>query len=154
MKPIRNSAKAIIVENDQVLAARMVDGDGDWYALPGGGQQRGETLVETVKRECLEEIGTSVHVHEMRFIREYIAEHHEFANYEIDVHQIEFMFRCTLESGSRPVMGSAPDARQIGLAWLPLDRLGDYRLYPLALRSHAANFNSEPGPLIYLGDVN
>lgn len=43
MRPIRNSAKAIIVENDCLLAITQQDPDGLYYILPGGGQEPGET---------------------------------------------------------------------------------------------------------------
>lgn len=154
MKPIRNSAKAIIVRDGLLLASHLTDAEDDWYALPGGGQERYETLVEAVVRECREEIGVLVEVHELLFIREYLSMNHEFANYEADAHQVEFMFRCTLPVGVEPALGALPDTAQIGVAWLPLDQLNDYRLYPLTLRAYAPHFGGRDGAPVYLGDVN
>lgn len=154
MKPIRTSAKAIIVRDGRLLTSHLTDSDGDWYALPGGGQEHGETLLAAVRRECREEIGVAVDVHELLFIREYIARHHEFANFERDVHQVEFMFRCTLDDGAEPELGEQPDTQQIGVAWLPLVQLHDYRLYPLALRDYSEHFAGRDGAPVYLGDVN
>nr|WP_317851925.1 NUDIX domain-containing protein [Planococcus sp. 4-30] len=54
---IRNSAKAVILKDSKVLLTKNVDDEGFFYLFPGGGQDHGETLPETVKRECLEEIG-------------------------------------------------------------------------------------------------
>jgi ADP-ribose pyrophosphatase YjhB (NUDIX family) len=154
MKPIRNSAKAIIVRDGLLLASHLTNSDGDWYALPGGGQERLETLPEAVRRECREEISVLVEVHELLFIREYLSVNHEFANYESDAHQVEFMFRCTLPDGVEPGLGTLPDTAQIGVAWLPLDQLNDYRLYPLTLRAYASHFGGRGGAPVYLGDVN
>ncbi|MBM3861911.1 MAG: NUDIX domain-containing protein, partial [Verrucomicrobia bacterium] len=68
---IRNSAKAIIIRDGCVLLVRVNDEGGEWYVLPGGGQRHGESLHETVRRECLEEIGVEVEVGELRLVREY-----------------------------------------------------------------------------------
>ena len=50
----RNSAKAVILKDNKLLAIEKVDRDGQWYLLPGGGQEFGETLIDALKRECLE----------------------------------------------------------------------------------------------------
>src|SRR3954468_8512933 len=134
MKPIRNSLKALIVVDGRLLAIKLRDKEGIWYVLPGGGQDVGETFYETLRRECREEINCEIEIGELRFIREYIAAHHEFANFEPDVHQVEFMFECTLAEGSEPGLGHVPDSAQFGIEWLDIDRLDSYRLYPLALR--------------------
>ena len=86
---LRNSAKAIIIQNNRLLAIRGKDPWGDYYLLPGGGQRAGETILEALQRECLEEIGTTVVTHDLRLVREYIGRNHEFAEYAGDVHQVE-----------------------------------------------------------------
>lgn len=153
MQPIRNSAKAIIIQNKYILLTTNKDKDGQFFLLPGGGQQPGETLAEAVKRECREEVGVEVEVGRLWLIREYIGKNHEFAAYDHDVHQIEFMFECTLPPGQSPVEGSEPDIWQTGFAWLPLSKLSDYRIYPSQLKDFlgedAADFEFK-----YLGDVN
>ena len=57
---IRNSAKAIVIDRGRILLNRCTSRFGEYYALPGGGQNPGETLIETVKRELLEETGYEV----------------------------------------------------------------------------------------------
>src|SRR5688572_13592031 len=96
---LRNSAKAIIIQDGAVLLCRCVDAEGDWYVLPGGGQRPGETLIEAVRRECMEEVGCDVAVGPLRFVREYIGSRHDFPNFAKDEHQIELMFECSLASG-------------------------------------------------------
>jgi 8-oxo-dGTP diphosphatase len=41
---IRNSAKAIIIQNGKVLLTINLGKDGYFYMFPGGGQEHGETL--------------------------------------------------------------------------------------------------------------
>ena len=48
---VRNSAKAILLHDGKILVNRCVSRFGEYYALPGGGQKSGETLIEAVKRE-------------------------------------------------------------------------------------------------------
>jgi 8-oxo-dGTP pyrophosphatase MutT (NUDIX family) len=127
---IRNSAKAIIIRNDCVLLIQIGGPGNEWYVLPGGGQQFGESLSETVRRECLEEIGVEVQVGELRLIRDYIGKNHD----EDDgVHRVEFMFECQIGSAAVPNGGLRPDSQQTGIVWAPLADLASYCLYPTGL---------------------
>jgi 8-oxo-dGTP pyrophosphatase MutT (NUDIX family) len=153
MRPIRNSAKAIIIEQGKLLAIQNRDAAGDWYILPGGGQHPGETLVEALKRECLEEVNVAVVVGDLCLVREYIGSHHEFAEHDAAVHEIEFMFNCTLAPGAVPGIGTEPDSAQTGFAWLDLAHLERWRLYPAILRTLLPQRANPPHP-VYLGDVN
>ncbi|MCX5975373.1 MAG: NUDIX domain-containing protein [Coprothermobacterota bacterium] len=153
VKAIRNSAKAIIIAGGHLLAIKQYDVEGDYYTLPGGGQQPGETLVGALQRECLEELGVGVKVGPLRHIREYIGANHEFADEDADAHQVEFMFECALLAdpfGAEPLL---PDEGQVGVAWLPLIELGAYRIYPKELRAALA-CGIDPYARIYLGDIN
>jgi len=157
MPMIRNSAKTIIIQNGQLLTIKNRDPQGDFYILPGGGQDHSETLHEALHRECKEEIGADVVIGQLQFIREYIGAHHEFAEHDDDVHQIEFMFRCDLEEGQIPANGPMLDTYQIGVSWLPLDQLEKNRLYPAVLIELIKNeliSGINPTTPIYQGDVN
>jgi 8-oxo-dGTP diphosphatase len=150
---IRNSAKAIIIENGMLLAIKANDSLSDWYLLPGGGQDPSESLHEALRRECQEEIGVEVEVGTLRFIREYFGNNHEFAEQDRNVHQIEFMFLCSIAPGHTPTMGPVPDGNQTGIEWLPLGRLDKYRLYPQALRSGLMHLSETSIP-VYQGEIN
>ena len=78
MYPVRNSVKTIIMKNGKLLCIKKTDDNGHYFILPGGGQEKDETFVETVKRECMEELGAQVEVVALKYIREYIAKNHEF----------------------------------------------------------------------------
>jgi len=153
VKPIRNSAKAIIIQDGRLLAMKGQGCEGTFYLLPGGGQERGETLHEALRRECLEEANAEVVIGELRFIREYIGRNHEFATQDGEVHQVEFIFLCRLVKGCEVRMGSCPDNNQLGAEWLDLEHIERYRLYPCALGPLLRALPSQGVP-IYLGDVN
>jgi ADP-ribose pyrophosphatase YjhB (NUDIX family) len=150
---VRISAKAVIVADGRVLLLKHRDSVGDWYSLPGGGQKHGETLEEAVQRECLEETGLRVRMGRLLFVRDYIAQHHEFADEDRGAHQVELMFECQLVDGATAVLGVAPDEMQIGVEWLQLSDLASYRMYPKAVARILARGVPSVGA-VYLGDVN
>lgn len=148
---MRNSIKAIIVQDERLLVTRAADDLGDYYLLPGGGQEPDETMIDTLQRECLEEIGTRVVVHDLRVVRDYIGKNHEF-DHDRYSHQVEMMFYCTLPEGAVPAMGRLPNDNQASVEWVPLKELSQYRLYPQILRAVFADLESNKR--IYYGDVN
>lgn len=151
MKPIRNSAKAIIIINNQILLTKNEDQDGYFYLFPGGGQEKGEELRNAVIRECLEETGCKVAVKDLLFIREYIGKNHEFAEWDSDTHQVEFYFECVIESQGESFNGNNPDADQVGVEWVNLNRLDGIRIYPRGLVKQLQDGNYNP---CYIGDSN
>ena len=69
---MRVSARAIIIEHQKVLLMfrRKLDGDKfkEYSVVPGGGQDEGETLEQTVKRELNEELGVEIEI--VKFVGE------------------------------------------------------------------------------------
>lgn len=153
MKAIRNSVKAIIIENGRILLTKNEDHLGIFYLLPGGGQEHGELMTEALKRECMEEISADISIGDIKFIREYIGKNHEFAEWDSEIHQIEYMFECKLLSDAELVTGTVPDSMQVGVEWLDLKLLGEYRIYPNELRN-VINEDGTLKALVYLGDAN
>lgn len=151
---IRNSAKAIIIENRRLLAIKKRDKEGDYYILPGGGQEHGENLHEAVRRECIEEINANVEVGNLLFIREYIGKNHEHHEFDGEMHQIEYMFLCKIKPGSSVGNGTIPDEGQIDVEWLELTDLLEYRLYPQTMREYLIGYSKGKAIPVYLGDVN
>lgn len=136
---IRNSAKAVIRRGDNVLMIRAHDElDGDFYYLPGGGQNPQETMAEAVRRECLEETGCAVTVGELLYVCEYIHERLTYP-WQHALHQIDFMFRCELTPGGEPGIGATPDDYQTGVVWVPLLQLPALRHYPKGLAEALRN---------------
>ena len=133
MKILRNCAKAIIIREQSILTVMYSDEGGEYYALPGGGQLHGETLTEALFRECREELGISVKSKGIRFIREYIGKDGESSWRDGNVHQIEFIFECELYAGEDPLGGFYKDHSQVGIVWLPIESIADYRFYPKKL---------------------
>lgn len=153
MRAIRNSAKAIIIRDNQLLVIKNTTDGEDWFLLPGGGQNHGESLREALSRECMEEASVEVEIGDIIFIRDYISKNHEFAETDNDAHQVEFMFQCSISEDAEPEAGSEIDQWQTGVEWLPLDDLAECKLYPAVLRK-ALSSGIPENNVIYLGDVN
>ena len=153
MRPIRTAARALIILQGKLLAIKMRDHSGIFYILPGGGQHHGETLVQGLQRECLEEIGTDVEVGELLYVREYIGKNHQFSKDHRSFHQLESVFRCSLPNPNGIGPGTEHDKKQIGVEWVPLDELHEHRLLPEVIKPFFTKEGFEPSSN-YLGDVN
>lgn len=153
MGKIRNSVKAIIIRDGKLLCTKNKDQFGIFYLLPGGGQESFETIVDALKRECKEEISSDVFVKDILFVRDYIGRNHEFADWDSDIHQIEYMFECELREDAEVKNGNVPDSMQIDVEWLSLNKLDNYRIYPKILKKLLGNDRITKNK-IYLGDIN
>lgn len=146
---IRNAARALIVRHEKILLLKKQGGGrGIRYALPGGAQDPGETLVEALNRECLEEIGTTVEVGELI----QVADFFKLRDTEppSQRHVVEFLFRCDIADNYSPRNGHRPDKHQVDVVWTELDGLAQLPLFPHFLSSCIAQFsdrNKDP----YLG---
>src|SRR5699024_4904696 len=102
--------------------------------LRGGGQEHGEDRPAALIRECREEIGALVEVHQMACMFELMADRSVRDGAPIrPFHQVNVAYWCGLADGEEPGVGTDPDRLQSGTAWLPLDRLGEHDVQPPAL---------------------
>ena len=152
MKPIRNCAKAIIIRDDKILAIKYADEGGVYYSLPGGRQLHGESLPDTLVRECQEELGVTPRKYRLQFIREYVGKHGESSWRDADVHQIEFIYLCELEDCDKPRGGTHRDKSQVDIVWLSIESIANHRFYPKVLRDYLGK--PFPTEIEYWGIVN
>lgn len=139
----RNSAKALIIRDGRMLAIRIRDGGDEWYILPGGGQQAGETLPEAARREVAEELGLIVEPKELALVVE--------GSRGEAFHRVDLVFVCEY-IGEIPNAALHPDTNQAGVEWLDIGNLIGEPLYPSRLRRAIMRlYYGEPHP-IYLGN--
>lgn len=147
----KNSAKAIIIQEQQVLLLKKQYENGQVvYTLPGGTQEPGEPLEQAVIREVHEEVAARVSVLDLV----HIYEHSRPSKTEAGLikHKVEFAFLCTLEGRYRPTMGRHPDPHQVAVEWIDLDVLHGLTLAPAKLSEVLTTFTS-PTRKIYLGNI-
>lgn len=146
---IRNSARAIIIQEGHILTIPTALPYGICHFLPGGGQDHGETLEEAVVRECEEELGLRVRAERLVYIREYIASTHPYAKDDAPLHQIDHIFYCVVQGQSD--QKRQLDEGQCGIRWLPVDQLRDVLFFPEAIIDDLQS-NALPN-FRYLGNI-
>lgn len=153
MYPVRTSAKALIINDNKLLAVKKEDNGSPFYILPGGGQEKFEKLSDTLIRECREEVNAEIVIEDLVLVRDYISCNHEFSDIDADCHQVEFMFLCRALNPGEVCIGAEPDTGQIGVEWLDLSRKEDYLIYPKALWDIIDDIKVS-GHKVYMGDAN
>ena len=150
---IRSAARAIIIQNDSLLLVQMKNDAGEFFILPGGGQLHGETLVQCLQRECMEELGIDISVGRLIYTREYIGKNHGFDYRHKNFHQLEHVFICEILNESQLGHGHEKDKKQIGYRWIKLNKLSDYKVLPSPIKSLLQTDDLTLSNS-YLGDVN
>lgn len=152
MKKIRIATKAIIRRDGQILLIKFKNSErGIHYGFPGGGQEHGETLEASIIRECLEEIGQDVQPLALVHVREFIGRNQAPSTMYNEFHQVECYFECKLLSNRPYETATVPDANQIGVEWIDIEKLPTLNLVPQTVGQVIASGKLMP---VYLGDVN
>jgi 8-oxo-dGTP diphosphatase len=126
---VRIRCTGLIVENNSVLLVEY-DDNGIHYNLPGGGLEQGETILEGVAREVLEETTAQVDVGPLALIYEF-PPHKQSGDYNVnEKHGLHLIFECTLKNNSIPRLPQNPDPHQSGVKWVPLEELDSILLIP------------------------
>lgn len=147
---LRNLARALIIRRNEILMVckQTADGASRRYALPGGGQQPGESLTQTLLRECLEEIGTQVEIDALVHVAEVEKAAPRGAGHLR--HQVEFVFRCRVADDYVPRVGERPDKRQVGVEWVGLQQLSQLDVRPEGMAALIRDMAIGQGP-VYVG---
>ncbi len=148
---IRNAARALILEEGRILLLRKEDEQGERFALPGGAQDPGEPLAQALDRECREEIGTSVEIHDLLHVADWFKPRAtDPPSYK---HLVEFLFLCSVPEGYTPVNGYHPDKHQLEVVWMELERLDRITLHPRSLVTWLQEIQA-PERKVYLGLID
>lgn len=149
---IRTATKAIIIKEGKILLNKYFK-NSTWYTLPGGGQDHNEDLKSNLQRECMEEMGAPVEVGEILFVREYIADHHNPSPKKSGYHQVNIIFECSLINDAFETPHQQ-DPNQVGVEWVPVDSLMEFKLYPLTIRQEIISHHKGVNRKIYLGETD
>jgi len=152
VSPIRNTVRALIRQDNNILLLRKNGGEGgERFVLPGGGQDLGETLDQALYRECLEEIGTRVEIHDLVHVADCFKPRDTCPR--STRHLVEYLFACSVPQDYVPLNGQHPDKHQVEVVWASLDVLAGMPLYPRSLARCLAD--SRPGAApVYLGTID
>lgn len=148
---VRSCAKAVVVHDGKLLVTKCRDEEnGEYYALPGGGQNLYETLEEAVVRECLEETGYPVKSTRFAALYEEIFDIPDLReHYPGYAHRVYHLFACEL-TGEEASAPTETDVMQTGVEWIEISRLGAVRLLPRIIGENILEILRSPAP-VYLG---
>jgi len=131
---------AVIADRGRVLIQLVEEGpesgETPFYCLPGGRVEHGETALECISREMLEELEEDVRVERPLWLVENFFEH-----VGMTWHEIGLYFLVSLPEGSRFLASDGPHwgvEPEIGikfpLEWHDVEKLDGVRLFPSFLR--------------------
>ena len=125
---VRNAVRAVVFCKDKVLLLKKQYETEVRYALPGGGQQVGEILEESLQRECKEEIGCEVRVKGLAYVADFFKDRD--SEPPTQRHLVEFFFVCEVPVDYQPHNGSKPDKHQVDVVWANVDELKKIAAFP------------------------
>jgi ADP-ribose pyrophosphatase YjhB (NUDIX family) len=89
----RIAVRAIIINNGQLLCARLKEpitsNSRDFWCVPGGGLDDGETLINCLNREIVEELGIKPVIGNLLYVQQY-----KFGK-QAEKEELEFFFHVT-----------------------------------------------------------
>lgn len=101
-------------------------------------------LKECLVRECTEETGYKIEVHELLLVRECFLDE--------GIHRVEFIFSGILKETDitdRSVM----DKNQIGIEWIEIENIMEEPLFPVGIRSLINSYSKGTHIKTYLGEI-
>lgn len=151
---MKDRAVAMVVDGDKdngrLLVMHVTEPDKQYYTLPGGGVEPGETVEEAVVREIAEEAMLEIEIQHLAYIHHY------------DDGTSQFYYYCTYVSGTPQLDPNSPEflkeKDKFKPMWLPIDKLPSTLLYPLEVRDwitedHADGFKKKREITMKISDL-
>lgn len=114
-------AAAIIRDRGRLALVRNRWPIGEFWGLPGGRLEPGESVAEAVVREVREETGLVVAPETLAYILDYY-------NQRIDYHIVNMVFTCRLLGGT--LQAPLDDEFVAGCAWVDEQKIPAYMVWP------------------------
>lgn len=135
-------SRVVVMDKSQILLCKTNKLHPNFYFLPGGHIESGESAIAAAQREFLEETGEKCHIQQFLGCLE-----HSFRpdNARIcHTHEYNFIFLATVDAlhGQRHI--ASQEEAQIQLLWKPLDQIKDLDLRPSALKICMATWLASP----------
>ncbi|MCK4709239.1 MAG: NUDIX domain-containing protein [Gammaproteobacteria bacterium] len=147
---IRNAVRALIIRDSRVLLIRKKYDDGiEMFALPGGGQDTGETLATALVRECKEEVGADISNIALLHVVDWFKLRNSTP--PSTRQHVEFLFACDVDNSYAPQNGHHPDKHQVEVIWVKLNALDNIPCHPNSMLALMSDILSKK-TVIYLGN--
>ena len=145
---IRSTCKAIVLNDGKILLNKCHDEHyGEYYSLPGGGQETDEFLTEAIVREVLEETGYTVVPERFVGLGEEICMDPGMRNaYPSYIHKMYHIYLCHLADVPKKDPTEI-DQMQDGITWLPLKEAGTAPIKPDMVKDNLDNMIHRKDPM-------
>lgn len=131
---IRVLALALVEHDGKLLVSPGIDkvrGE-DFYRLPGGGVDFGETALEALKREFMEEFRAEIVQVKLLSVFENIFEFNGDKGHEVTfIFSAKFKDESLYDQSSFKIIDSHREGEAL---WVPISKLKESRLYPLVAK--------------------
>ncbi|MGB9797770.1 MAG: NUDIX domain-containing protein, partial [bacterium] len=111
----------LLVEDGKILLARHRREEREYWTLPGGGLEKGERIVDCLKREIWEESGLLIDVGGVLFLFDVI---------EPERQVVTIVFRARKIGGEFKPKNVPVGHRLVGMDFLPLEKIKEIELLP------------------------
>lgn len=119
----RISGRAVVFDNDKVILLfrhkKTADGVKEYYAIPGGGQDEGETITECVIRELKEEYAVDI------VVKDYLGD-------VGDDKALGHVYYCEIVSGTPVLSGEEKERNNednyYEIQYIKVDELDNYEI--------------------------
>lgn len=111
-KTYRRCVRVLILKEDKVLLGRMrKEGQFICYLFPGGGVEEGDSIEESARKECLEEVGIAVkNVRQMGYVVKYTCEFDKPERAALYLGCEDFYCLCDYGEDDKKLYGSEGDS--------------------------------------------
>lgn len=136
----------VVIEDGKILLVKHRKGNRQYWVLPGGRLEYGETFIDCAVRELKEETGLIIEAEKFIFLSEAIAP--DRSRHIVNIYLKAKVVGGKLQLGDEPVLA--------GVDFLPLAELEQITLFPPISRvitDAATNDWKVKGEILYLGNL-
>lgn len=143
MKEARIRVAGILRKEDSILFVKHKKDGREYYLLPGGGLDYGETFYEALKREFMEEVNLEINPLNMLFISEAISP-------PKDRHIVNIFFEVEYVGGEIII---SEEERIVGVEYLPIKELDKYTIFPNIKKELVNLYEQNKKEIQYIGNI-
>ncbi len=132
---IHVQSRAVIVKEGHILLCKTTGLDPDFYFLPGGHIEHGESAKSAMLRELKEEIGFEIKINRFLGCLEYSFDPNVKQHAKCHTHEYNFIFEANSSLLPAPHVALKQFEKHIKIIWIPINQLEKVDLRPESLKT-------------------